>query len=410
MTTSKIGLPVLLVGGAAAAFLLSRKGEASEGGDTWDGYDDSDYGGDAGTPPRGGQPIDLSWWTEGAFDPPTLNYGVLGAIPGYLDSLSGNNRVNEILDALSTRAEGMGLTLDDVRTVVDQLGLRSFPANLARVIRSMENMDELMPLLASVAAPITPPSSARSVPALSTESEVLQVQQALNRIEALMVEAAMVQWSLWRGSEVPGYEGLELSSQFGSSVFTTYVHQLQQLEALGLRPATHVFLAALDGRVCGQRGAFMRERGIEWRASGGQLHVGHNNPPSVPVAPQGWSRTQRAREEGTGFNYAYTQDAAARTLADWTWPVAVDGIQGPCTDYAQSVIFAAATYVGLADVAAGITGMDPRTGNQNPSYFDPMGVVRSIERNPALAHHLVMGYRAMVQAGLIEWQLHSTLP
>jgi len=61
-------------------------------------------------------------------------------------------------------------------------------------------------------------------------------------------------------------------------------------------------------------------------------------------------------------------------------------------------------------VAAGITGMDPRTGNQNPSYFDPMGVVRSIERNPALAHHLVMGYRAMVQAGLIEWQLRTPGP
>jgi hypothetical protein len=97
-------------------------------------------------------------------------------------------------------------------------------------------------------------------------------------------------------------------------------------------------------------------------------------------------------------------------LTDWTWPLVVDGIQGPCTDYAQSVIFAAATYVGLADVASGITGMDPRTGRQNPSYFDPTGVARAMESNPVIAHHLALGYRAMKQAGLIEWSLRTPGP
>jgi len=380
MRAAKIGLPILLVGGAAAALLLSSKSEASEGGTRT---------GSPPPPPTGGPPADSGTGIVGGSGPANAD----------LERLARAGRVAVILADLAERAQGAGLLVEDVEVIIRGLELRYMPANLERILVSMESLELLIPLIANLNPAIVPPAAARSVPRLTDTDDVADVQAALNAIEVRMIEASLVQEALWFRAWVPGFEGRELSSQFGSSVFVTYVTQLQQIKTLDLVNRTaRPFLSAAGGRLCGQRGQAVAAAGIGWNAVGGIIRM-DRAAPQVPVDLAGW-----------GASYFPSGPAYRRTVADNSWPLIVDGVQGACTDYAQSVIFAAATYAGLPDVASGITGMDPRTGNLSPSYFDPMGVVAAIDNDPIIAHHLAIGYRAMKAAGLLQWDYRTPGP
>ena len=418
---AKALLPIVLGVGAFGAFALLRgKSEASEGDDGgdngWYTPGDGGTGGDDAPVGSGWRPIGPRGLPLTIIDPGLLvGVDLLGTAAGGTSAQDAAR--NAYLAQLEDRAQGLGLTLDDVETVVDHIlaeGHRVSPNAMYRVIFSMESLDELIPLLSNIALPITPPPNA-VFPVPGEGPETRELQEALNGLETRMIEASMLQEGLWFGANAFRHlHAAELSSQFGSSVFATYVHQIQQIGAMGLRsdPVKYPFLSAQEGQVCGVRGELLSGAGISWRAESGVIRL---SAPcctmgnfEVPVSPLGWARTVlHTRPMAPGEEQPFWGDLENYNgnVSDRSWPLVEDGHYGPCTQYAQTVVFAAAAAVGLADVAAGLTGLNPSTGRPNPSVFNPAQVVRNIDRDLVVAGHLALGWRSLKEAGLIQWRL-----
>ena len=416
---AKALLPIVLGVGAFGAFALLRgKSEASEGDD---GGDNGWYTpGDGGT---GGDdaPVGSGWRPIGPLGLPLIIDPSLMGLPLWGTPAGGTSAQDAARDAylaqLEDRAQGLGLTLDYVERLVEQIlgeGHRVSPNAMYRVIFSMESLDELIPLLSNIALPITPPPNA-VFPVPGEGPETRELQEALNGLETRMIEASMLQEGLWFGANAFRHlHAEELSSQFGSSVFATYVNQIQQIGTFGLRthPLKYPFLSAQGGQVCGVRGELLSGAGISWRAESGVIRLSAP-PPTVPVSPLGWARTvlnTSPMAPGEEQPFWGDQENYNGNVSSRSWPLVKDGHYGPCTQYAQTVAFAAAAAVGLRDVAAGLTGLNPSTGRSNPSVFNPAQVVRNIDRDLVLAGHLALGWRSLKQAGLIQWRLRSPGP